>query len=163
MDRPQVFYTYEWALAVQRAYHATLRPLVILAYDEEHSLCGLVALATGSDPHQASFLCATTGDYCDFLSVPERRSEFVAEVLGELKRQEIRNIGLANLPADSPTLEALRSAASLQGSYCFARTAYVCAQVVFERLERNKDGKPYAPGLKRLKRFTKAMGASEPV
>ncbi len=163
VDRPQIFYTYEWALTVQRAYHATLRPLVMLAYDEENDLCGLVALATGNDRQQATFLCATTGDYCDFLSVPERRGEFVAEVLGELKRQGIRSIGLANLPADSPTLEALRRAASLQGSHCFARTAYVCAQVALERLERHKDGKPYAPGLKRLKRFTKAMGASEPV
>ena len=162
-DRPQVFYTYEWALAVQRAYHATLSPLIILAYDDGNILCGLVALAVDGGRQQATFLCATTGDYCDFLSAPEKRNEFVGLVLGELDRQKIRGMALANLPADSPTLEALRHAASEHGSHCFARTAYVCAQVVFERLERNKDGKPYAPGLKRLKRFTKAMGAAEPV
>lgn len=162
-DRPQVFYTYEWALAVQRAYHATLSPLVMLAYDEENTLCGLVALATGADRRQASFLCATTGDYCDFLSAPQRRSEFVGLVLGELNRQKIWGMALANLPADSPTLEALRGAAAQHGSHRFARSAYVCAQIVFERLERTKDGKPYAPGLKRLKRFTKAMAPAEPV
>ena len=37
-------------------------------------------------------------------------------------------------------------------------TAYICAQVSFDRLERGKDGKPFAPGLKRLRRFEKAMG-----
>ena len=30
VDQPQVFYTYEWSLAVQRAYHAMLRPLLFL-------------------------------------------------------------------------------------------------------------------------------------
>jgi len=70
VDRPQVFYTYEWALAVQRAYSATLHPLIFLAYDQPESLCGVVALAVDSEGSQVSFLCATTGDYCDFLSLP---------------------------------------------------------------------------------------------
>ncbi len=68
VDQPQVFYTYEWALAVQRAYSATLRPLLFLAYDEQASLSGVAALATTPAGDEASFLRATTGDYCDFLS-----------------------------------------------------------------------------------------------
>ena len=48
MEQPQVFYTDEWALAVQRAYHAALRPLLFLAYDEQEALTGVAALATDS-------------------------------------------------------------------------------------------------------------------
>ncbi|MGH9497280.1 MAG: hypothetical protein ACRD3B_19950, partial [Candidatus Sulfotelmatobacter sp.] len=45
MERPQVFYTYEWSLSVQRAYQATLHPLIFLAYDNGESLIGVAAVA----------------------------------------------------------------------------------------------------------------------
>src|ERR1700730_9783215 len=80
VNQPQVFYTYEWSRAVQRAYRATLQPLLFLSYDEEESLCGVAALAIDVTGRSASFLCATTGDYCDFLSVPEEKKPFVARV-----------------------------------------------------------------------------------
>jgi len=35
MECPQVFYTYEWAMAVQRAYGGSLVPLLMLAYEGE--------------------------------------------------------------------------------------------------------------------------------
>src|SRR5277367_581459 len=76
LDRPQVFYTWEWAQAVQRAYSATLHPLLFLAYDERDSLCGVAALATNSSETQATFLAATTGDYCDFLSSRQDKPVF---------------------------------------------------------------------------------------
>jgi CelD/BcsL family acetyltransferase involved in cellulose biosynthesis len=158
VDRPQVFYTYEWSLAVQRAYSATLHPLVLVAYDDTNSLCGIAALATGPDGHSASFLCATTGDYCDFLSESKQKSEFMNEALRELKKRNIRRIALANLPADSSTLSLLRESCQKSGFHCYARMAYICAQVSINQLERGKDGKPFAPGLKRLRRFEKAMG-----
>ena len=84
VDQPQVFYTYEWALAVQRAYSATLRPLIFLAYDEQASLSGVAALATTRAGDQASFLCATTGDYCDFLSLPGQQSDYRVLMAGTL-------------------------------------------------------------------------------
>ena len=160
VERPQVFYTYEWSLAVQRAYSSTLHPLILLGYDDANSLCGVVALATGSDDRSVSFLCATTGDYCDFLSEPGQKAEFISEALLELYKRNIRRIALANLPADSSTLSLLRDSGRKSGFHCYARTAYVCAQVSFDRLERGKDGRPFAPGLKRLRRFEKAMGAA---
>ena len=163
IDRPQVFYTYEWSLAVQRAYRTKLHPLVILAYDEANSLCGVAALASDTDHDRASFLCATTGDYCDFLSTPDQKDVFITAVLGELRKRNIRRMALANLPADSSTLSVLLESAPQLGFHCYARTAYVCAQVSFDRLERGKDGKPFAPGLKRLRRFEKAMGPRAPV
>jgi CelD/BcsL family acetyltransferase involved in cellulose biosynthesis len=163
VERPQVFYTYEWALAVQSAYRATLRPLVVLAYDEQRSLCGVAALAAEDSEERASFLCATTGDYCDFLTAKEDRAEFVHAVLEALRKLGIRKLVLTNLPADSPTAAALRDATRQQGWHCFPRTAYICAQVSFARLELRKDGKRVAPGLKRLRRFEKAMGPQSTV
>lgn len=163
VDRPQVFYTYEWSLAVQRAYISTLHPLVILAYDDANSICGVAALATDADSRRASFLCATTGDYCDFLSTEDRKKEFIPAVLAELRKRDIRRVELANLPEDSTTLALLHESSRQRGFHCYARTAYVCAQVSFDRLERGKDGKPFAPGLKRLRRFEKAMGSGAPV
>jgi CelD/BcsL family acetyltransferase involved in cellulose biosynthesis len=162
VEQTQVFYTYEWALAVQRAYGETLRPLVVLAYREDGTLCGIAALATES-AGRASFLCATTGDYCDFLSSTDDRVAFVGAVMGELEKEGVSKLALANLPADSATLVALRHAAKDQGYYVYARSAYECAQIPFERLERRKDGRQVAPGLKRLQRFKKAMGPDAPV
>jgi CelD/BcsL family acetyltransferase involved in cellulose biosynthesis len=163
MEQPQVFYTWEWALAVQRAYSASLHPLLFLAYDEQDSLCGVAALATDAQGRQVSFLCATTGDYCDFVGSAEHRPALVAEVLEELRKQGKNDFTLTNLPADSDTVAALRQASAKKGYHCFMRTAYECAQVSFERLERGKDGKPVAPGKKRVRRFAKAMAAEGPV
>jgi CelD/BcsL family acetyltransferase involved in cellulose biosynthesis len=161
--QPQVFYTYEWAFAVQRAYGETLRPLIFLAYDEEENLCGVAALAISSPGETVSFLCATTGDYCDFLSLPERREGFVTVVVEELRRQNMSSVTLTNLPADSATVAALRHAASLHRYQCFARTAYICAQVSLAALQRRGENKPVLPRKKMLRRFLNAMGREAPV
>ena len=164
LDRPQVFYTYEWSLAVQRAYHASLHPLLFLAYDSQESLCGIAALASQREGGEVSFLCAATGDYCDFLSQPEHKPAFVAAVLAELRKQGIRDLTLTNLPADSGTLEALRSAGPRSGYYCFSRTAYVCTQVSLETIERRPGtNSPVLPRKKMVRRFLNAMGRETPV
>jgi len=163
MDQPQVFYTYEWALAVYRAYRATLLPLLFLAHDDRDVLVGVAALATDPAGQHVSFLCATTGDYCDFLSVPEERGAFVELVLAELRKQKIDEVVLANLPADSPTASVLSDAATGQKYHCFARTGYVCAQVLLSALERRGGAKPVLPRKKMLRRFLNAMGRQAPV
>ncbi len=164
VSHPQVFYTYEWALAVQRAYSATLRPLVFLFYDERDSLCGLVALAANVEGDRVSFLCATTGDYCDFVSQPEHKPAFVPAVLAELKKQGLSNITLTNLPADSDTVEILRQSATQSGYRCFSRKAYICAQVALAKLERQPgDNKLILPGKKMVRRSLKELGRDAPV
>lgn len=160
---PQVFYTYEWALAVTRAFSDSLSPLVWLAYDEEGTLCGVAALAKNLTQHEVSFLCATTGDYCDFLSALEERPAFLAALFGELKKQGATKVVFANLPEDSGTLEDISQIARQQGYFCFARPAYECAQVLIDRLEKGKDGKPIAPGLSRISRFAKKIGRQTPI
>ena len=162
VEQSQVFYTYEWALAVYRAYRATLYPLLFLAYDEQELLCGIAALATDPSGKEASFLCATTGDYCDFLSLPEQKRALVVGVLAELRSLNVSTAAFANLPADSTTLVVIRQAAWHQRYFCFARTGYVCAQVSLSLLER-KEGRPVAPGGKRLRRLVKAMASTRPV
>jgi CelD/BcsL family acetyltransferase involved in cellulose biosynthesis len=162
VDEPQVFYTYEWSLAVQRAYHATLHPLIFLGYDEV-KLSRLVALATDAQ-RRATFLCATTGDYCDFLSLAEQKSEFVAAVLAELRKRGVGDVTLTNLPADSATVAALNKTSKQNGYYLFARTAYLCAQVSLQRLERRPgDNNPVLPGKKMVRRSLAAMGQDAPI
>lgn len=162
-EQPQVFYTYDWSLAVQRAYGASLRPLIFLAYDEADSLRALVSLARDGDG-RLSFLCATTGDYCDFLSRSDDRLVFVATVLAELRQREFTHLTLTNLPADSATVAALRQASDKSGYHMFARTAYVCAQVALNKLERRPgDNKPVLPGKKMVRRSLSAMGQQGPV
>ncbi len=161
VDRPQVFYTYEWSLAVQRAYHATLQPLLVLAYEGE-SLCGLASLAV--EGRRVSFLCASTGDYCDFIAVPEHKAALVAGVLAEVKKQGFSDITLTNLPADSDSVDALQRASARNGYLYFARTAYLCAQVSLAQLERRPgEDKPLLPRKKMLRRFLNAMGREAPV
>lgn len=163
VEQPQVFYTYEWALAVQRAYSATQRPLLFLAYGPGESLRGIGALAADTSGRHVSFLCATTADYCDFLSLPDERFQFVSEVFAELRRQNIRDIVLANLPADSATSGAIRRAARQHGYYRFARTGYVCAQVSLLSQDRKSRQKPEIPRRKMVRRFLNAMGREAPV
>jgi CelD/BcsL family acetyltransferase involved in cellulose biosynthesis len=164
VERSQVFYTYEWSLALQRAYHSTLRPLLFLAYDESQSLCGVASLAAGVEGRRVSFLCATTGDYCDFVGLPEYKPAFVAAVLAELKKQGFGDLTLTNLPADSDTVVAIQKASARVGYLYFARTAYHCAQVSLAQLERRPgEYKPALPRKKMLRRFLNAMGREAPV
>jgi CelD/BcsL family acetyltransferase involved in cellulose biosynthesis len=161
-DQPQVFYTYEWSLAMQRAYQGILQPLIVLAREGD-ALVGVGALAI--DGHaRASFLCATTADYCDFLSAAEHKSEFVAAALAELRKRRIRDVTLTNLPDESETVRVLRERSREHGFSLFARRAYLCAQVLLSRLERHPaDHKPVLPGKKMLRRSLAAMGREEPV
>jgi CelD/BcsL family acetyltransferase involved in cellulose biosynthesis len=137
MECPEVFYTFEWALAVSRAYRGSITPLLILAYEQD-SLVGVVSLATNHQRREAFFLASATGDYCDFLSSPASRLEFVELVLDELCRLRMPALVAASLPANSVTAGALM-AATLRGYKTFSRPASSCAQIVFgSSAERQK-------------------------
>ena len=128
MESPEVFYTHQWAWAVQRAYGSSLVPFLVLAYEAEF-LVGVAALATDTAQHSASFLVGTTADYCEFLSDPSSREALVEAVFSELAKARVGRIEFANLPADSATPHAIRSAAARHGYRVFLRAAYLCAQV----------------------------------
>jgi len=108
-------------------------------------------------------LCATTGDYCDILSLPEQKTAMVSAILAELNRQRLREITLTNLPGDSDTVAALDQASG-HGYYRFVRSAYECAQVSLPNLERRPGEKTLVlPRRKMLRRSLSAMSADGPV
>jgi CelD/BcsL family acetyltransferase involved in cellulose biosynthesis len=162
MERPEVFYTYEWALAVSRAYRASITPCLLLAYDEG-SLVGLAALGTGGTPEKTSFLASTTADYCDFVSHPLRRPELVEVVLVELRKLKMPTLVLANLPADSCTPRALRASARNHGYLLFSRPAYLCAQVVLRSSEQRSLIKQSVQRRENVRRNLHAMEKTGPV
>jgi CelD/BcsL family acetyltransferase involved in cellulose biosynthesis len=128
-NRPEVFYTWEWARAAEHAYRSAFTPLLYFFFEGE-SLAGMVALATStSDEHEAFFLCGTTADYCDFLSHPARRLDCVRQVLGELRKRQVKRLTLANLPADSATNAAMQTVAGKSGYHLLLRPAYRCARI----------------------------------
>lgn len=160
----QVFYTFEWSLAVYRAYSNTLQPLLFLGYDEADSLCAVVPLALDSERMRASFLCATTGDYCDFLAPIEHKNAFVSSVLEHLRQRNVHEITLANLPADSTTVAAIERVSVTTGYHRFSRTAYTCSQVRLSYIGRRpNDNKLALPGRKMVRRSLSAMGKESPV
>lgn len=128
MERPEVFYTHQWALAVRRAYGESLLPMLLLAYEGE-KLAGIAALAIDPDRKAASFLCGATADYCDLVSHPDHRGEMLDLVFAELRRAGLRNVVLTSIPADSPTNNALKPIARKHGYHLFVRPTAVCAQV----------------------------------
>jgi CelD/BcsL family acetyltransferase involved in cellulose biosynthesis len=128
MERPEVFYTHQWALAVCRAYGESLLPILLLAYEGD-KLAGLAALATDPAGKTASFLCSATADYCDLVSHPDRRAELLDAVVAELCRAGLPSIVFTSLPAESATISPLRSAARRHGYRLFVRPTSVCAQV----------------------------------
>ena len=157
MERPEVFYTYQWATAVQCAYRSSLVPFLILAYEAD-TLVGVVALATDPGDQTASFLAGTTADYCDFLSHPSHREPLVQAAFSELRKARIEKMELANLPADSATHRAIRSAATKHGYRVFLRPAYLCAQVQLGSRERREDLKNGLLHKKMFRRNFKALG-----
>jgi CelD/BcsL family acetyltransferase involved in cellulose biosynthesis len=156
MERPEVFYTYEWAVAVQRAYASSLKPFLVLAYEDE-LLVGLVALARqNTGPRGVAFLAGSTADYCDFLSDPGRRQEVVEAVLAELKNRNIRKVVLANLPADSYTVAAI-TAASRRRYHLHSRHGYLCARVVLGSPEERAALKQATGAKKKLRRYLRDL------
>lgn len=128
MDRPQVFFTWEWATSVDRAYGSSIKPLLMLSYEEE-VLVGVAAMATDVAEKQVFFQAGTTADYCDFICEPQRNSEMLDRFLEELRRLQLPMLRLANLPDDSPTSRTLKTVAAKHGYHTFSRPAYECAQI----------------------------------
>lgn len=130
MDSPQVFYTYEWALAVSRAYRNSLTPLIWLGYEEDR-LAGVAALAESIQrPGRQTFLAGATADYCDFICSPTNAPLFCRAVLDNLGSSSFADITFPNLPKDSPSVAVILAHARKIGYHVYSRTAYHCAQVV---------------------------------
>jgi CelD/BcsL family acetyltransferase involved in cellulose biosynthesis len=126
MQPSEIFYTYEWALAVTRAYRDSRPPLLFLGYVND-ILVGVAALAI-CENQRVEFLNANTADYCDFVGTCEDREEFAARVLEELRSLGMRSIALANLSSESPTARMLAESRHC-GFYTFSQKAYNCGQV----------------------------------
>ena len=162
MELPKVFYTCEWALAVQSAYEASLKPLLFLGYDGD-DLVGVACLAADPAEQNISFLNATTADYCEFLSHPERRAEFVDKVFAELRQLGTDNLVLASLPADSATPAALRTAAKKYGFHLYIRPSSLCPQVELGSPDQRQELKTAITRKRQLRRCLKAMEREGPV
>jgi CelD/BcsL family acetyltransferase involved in cellulose biosynthesis len=162
MERPEVFYTSEWALAVQSAYQASLKPLLFLGYDGD-DLVGVASLGTNSGEQNVSFLAATTADYCEFLSPPQRRAEFIDKVFKELRQLRASNLVLASLPADSATPAALRTAAKKYDFHLYMRPALLSPQVELLSAAQRQKLKTAVMGKRQLRRRTRAMELEGPV
>jgi len=161
MDQPQIFYTYEWALAVSRAYRAYLDPLLWLAYVGS-DLVGVAALAESKRlPGAAFLLTAATADYCDFICRPETATELAGAVLTELKRNGYNDVTLANAPADSPAMGAVAAAAKSCSYRMYSRSAYRCARIVMgDNTQRQQIRSSVR---KRVKQQITALGKIAPV
>lgn len=162
MERPEVFYTCEWALAVQSAYPAALKPLLFLGYDGD-DLVGVASLVADTDEQNAGFLAATTADYCEFVSHPERRAEFVEAVFVQLRQLGVSGLVLASLPADSETPASLRKAARECGFYLYIRPALLSPQVELSSAAQRQELKKAVMGKRQLRRRIRAMEFEGPV
>jgi hypothetical protein len=126
MERPEVFFTHQWALAASRAFSASLFPKIFLMY-EAGQLAGIAAMATTlKSPGTAFFLTASTADYCDIVSAPEIRPAILTALLEQMKDMGVRDLVLANVPAESSTLRALAASARSQGFHIHDRPGYDC-------------------------------------
>jgi CelD/BcsL family acetyltransferase involved in cellulose biosynthesis len=162
MERPEVFYTCEWALAMQSAYQSSLTPLLFLGYEGE-DLVGVASLATDAAEESVGFLAATTADYCEFVTHPHQRAEFTDAVFAELGKLKARLAALASLPEESATPVALQAAAEKNGFHVYMRPACVCLQVELGSGEQRREIKSALAGKKKLRRYLRAMEREGPV
>lgn len=151
MEKPEVFYTWEWAAAVARVYGSSAEPWIATAYEGDE-LVGVAALAKSSAT-EAVFLAGTTADYCDFISLPGKRNELVAQVLQAAEEAGIRTLVLANLPADSATVAELKASPLFKS---FMRTGYICAQV---QLGTEEEKQALTDSLLKKKMYRRSMNA----
>jgi CelD/BcsL family acetyltransferase involved in cellulose biosynthesis len=162
MECPEVFYTYEWALAVSHAYRVAITPLLILAYEQD-SLVGVAALATDQTRRETFFLAAATADYCDFVSSPASRLEFVNLVFSELSRLRMPGLVAASVPSSSTTSYALATATQLHGYRTFSRPAFSCAQIVVGPSVEQRNRKESVASHKALRYCLRGLGKHAPV
>jgi CelD/BcsL family acetyltransferase involved in cellulose biosynthesis len=162
MERPEVFYTCEWALAVQSAYQSSLRPLLLLGYEGE-DLVGVASLATDAAEQSVGFLAATTADYCDVVTHPHQRAEFIDAVFAELGKLKTFLVALASIPEDSATLVAHQAAAEEYGFHVYTRPACFCFQVELGSGEQRQEIKSALAGKKKLRRYVRTMQREGPV
>jgi len=130
MEQPEVFYTYEWALAVSNGFSGSAKPLLLQIY-ENSSLIGIAALSispTASD--KVHFLCDKTGDYCDFVSKPTERLRVVEEVFRELRQLGKSRFVMSNIPNISVTRECIDSSSRKFNFYVAADGIDVYPQVI---------------------------------
>jgi CelD/BcsL family acetyltransferase involved in cellulose biosynthesis len=129
MDNPEVFLTYQWALAASRGFQKHLSPLLFLMHDSGQ-LVGVVALAIDPKaPRAAFFLTSSTADYCDVVSAPANRKAVLTALLEEIKNLGLSDLVLANVPSNSATLAELPNVAGSQHFYVTSRTAFNCGVV----------------------------------
>ena len=134
MAQPEVFYTWEWVCAVTQSFKS-VKPLIFAVY-REGTLAGVVAL---EDRDDITFLTAPTADYCDFISAPNDRGEFLDLVLRELGSLKVASMRLANLPAGSKTARLLQSLDKRSSYSQFSRPAYACAQIELSSPEQRTE------------------------
>lgn len=138
MENPEVFFTYQWALAASRGFHNRLFPLLFLIYDSGQ-LAGVAALAFDPNaPRAAFFLTSSTADYCDVVSTPANRKAVLLALLQEIKNLGLCDLVLANVPANSATLKELPGVAGSNHFYLTSRAAYSCGVVQLEGEEQRE-------------------------
>lgn len=153
---PQVFYTYEWALALHQIYSKDLEPYLWLAYKED-SLIGVASLAKNTLTEEICFLAGSTADYCDFISAPHERGQFVAQVIEEMRKLGLAAFSFANLPAQSGTIAPLKKSARAHGYTFFVRPAFNCARVVLTTSEQRSELKCAIQGKEMFRRKMKSL------
>src|ERR1700674_5423246 len=163
MERPEVFFTHQWALAASRAFSDSLCPLTFLVH-ESGRLAGVAAMATNREsPDTAFFLTASTADYCDIVSAPETRGAVLAAVLEEITKLNVRDLVFANVPAESHTLRAITAVARSHRLHLHERPAYDCGIIILGGKEQRQAVIQSVTRKKTEKRALKKLGELGPI
>ena len=159
MENPEIFFTYQWALAASRGFRKNLYPLLFLIHDSGQ-LAGVAALAVDSRaPRAAFFLTSSTADYCDILSAPENRRAVLLALLKEIQNLGFRDLVLASVPSTSVTLKEIPGVAGSNGFYITSRVAYDCGIVQLGDEQQRKTLVQTVAGKSREKRALKKLAA----
>ena len=162
MERPEVFYTCEWAMAVEQAYRASMKPLLLLAHEGETLVAWWRWPPT---TRKSKFLsCAGTPLTIAISSVLRRdgRSSW-RRFSRELSKLHMPILRLANLPADSATSRIMKDAAGQHGYQVFSRPAYQCAQIALGSAAERQELKQSVVKRKAFRSNIKGLEKTAPV
>ena len=114
-------------------------------------------------PDTAFFLGASSADYCDIVSKPETRGPVLAAMLEEMNKLSLRNLVLANVPAESHTLRVIGAVARSHHLHLHQRPASDCGVIALGDEKQRQTVLQYVVRKEREKRGLKKLGKLGPI
>jgi predicted ATP-grasp superfamily ATP-dependent carboligase/CelD/BcsL family acetyltransferase involved in cellulose biosynthesis len=155
-----IFQTHQWIRSWLETYGTLHEPFFLVVGDASAPVAVaplMMGVAARRPARVLRFIGSGRSDYCDFLACASRSDALPSLVDALLENPSWDSLDLTNLPAASPTIEALRKGCKARDLIFTAREEYSCPSLLIDGHQTDALKVLQKPSLRRcLKRFDKA-------